>query len=103
MIDKLAMQIKPKLESPQMQRSMEPLFDLWRATSLNKIKIRTKGLNIPLADDNKDVYKRLMHLCIGVCVERKLVPLIFSKLSCSTDHKNVEQRHTHIFVTHSLI
>jgi len=25
---KLAMQIKPKLESPQMQRSMEPLFDL---------------------------------------------------------------------------
>ena len=100
---KLAMQIKPKLESPQMQRSMEPLFYLWRATSLNKIKIRTKGLNIPLAHDNKDVYKRLMHLCIGVCVERKLVPLIFSKLSCLTDHKNVEQRHTHIFVTHSLI
>ena len=33
---KLAMQIKPKLESPQMQRSMEPLFDLRRATSLKK-------------------------------------------------------------------
>ena len=64
-----------------MQRSMEPLFDLWRATSLNKIKIQTKGLNIPLAHDNKDLYKTLMHPYIGVCVERKLVPLIFSKLS----------------------
>ena len=32
----LAMQIKPKLESPQMQRSMEPFFDLRRATNLNK-------------------------------------------------------------------
>jgi len=78
---KLLFQIKFKLESPQMQRSMEPLFDLWRATSLNKIKIWTKGLNIPLAHGNKDLYKTLMHPCIGVCVDRKLVPLIFSKLS----------------------
>ena len=28
MSHKLAMQIQPELESPQMQRSMEPLFDL---------------------------------------------------------------------------
>ena len=60
-----------------MKRSMEPLFDLWRATSLNKIKIQTKGLNIPLAHDNKDLYKTMMHPCIWVCVDIKLVPLIF--------------------------
>ena len=64
MFYKLSMQIKSKLESPQMQRSMEPLFDLRRATSLNKIKIRTKGLNIPLAHDNKVLYKTIMHPCI---------------------------------------
>ena len=34
---KLAMQIKPKRESPQMQRSMEPFFDLRRATNSNKL------------------------------------------------------------------
>ena len=44
-------------------------------------KNSNKRLNIPLAHDNKDLYKTLMHPCIGVCVERKLVPLIFSKLS----------------------
>ena len=71
--------------------------------SCKQNKNLNKRLNIPLAHDNKDLYKTLMHPCIGVCVDRKLVPLIFSKLSCSTDHKNVEQRHTHIFVTHSLI
>ena len=52
---KLLLQIKFKLENHHMKWSMEPLFDLWRATSLNKIKIRTKGLNIPLAHDNKEL------------------------------------------------
>ena len=53
-------------------------------------------INIPLAHDNKDLYKTLMHPCIGVCVD-KLVPLIIVKLSCSTCHKNIVWRHTHIF------
>ena len=73
---KLLLQIKFKLENHHMKWLMEPFFDLWRATSLNKIKIQTKGLNIPLAHDNKDLYKTMMHPCIWVCVDIKLVPLI---------------------------
>ena len=48
-----------------------------------------KGLNIPLAHDNKYLYKTLKHPCIGVCVDIKLVPLIFLKHSCLTCHKNI--------------
>ena len=52
-------------------------------------KNSNKGLNIPLAHDNNELYKTIMHPCIGVCVDIKLFPLMFSKLSCSTCHKNV--------------
>jgi len=45
--------------------------------SYKQNKNSNKGLNIPLAHDNKDLYKTLMHPCIGVCVDIKLVPLIF--------------------------
>ena len=52
-------------------------------------KNSNKGLNIPLAHNNKDLCKTIIHPCIGVCVDIKLVPLIFLKLSCSTCHKNI--------------
>ena len=52
-------------------------------------KKSNKGLNIPLALNVKYLYKTIMHPCIGVCVDIKLVPLIFLKLSCLTCHKNV--------------
>ena len=57
--------------------------------SFKQNKNSNKGLNIPLAHDNKDLYKTLMHPCIGVCVDVKHVPLIFLKHSCLTCHKNV--------------
>ena len=40
-------------------------------------KNSNKGLNIPLAHDNKELYKTIMHPCIVVCVDIKLVPVIF--------------------------
>ena len=49
--------------------------------SYKQNKNSNKGLNIPLAHDNKYLYKTLMHPCIGVCMDRKLVTLKFSKLS----------------------
>ena len=36
-------------------------------------KNSNKGLNIPVAHNNKDLYKTIMHPCIGVCVDIKLV------------------------------
>ena len=35
-----------------------------------------KGLNIPLAHNVKYLYKTIMHPCIGVCEDIKLVHLI---------------------------
>ena len=52
-------------------------------------KKSNKGLNIPVAHNNKDLYKPIMHPGTGVCVDVKLVPLIVLKLSCSTCHKNL--------------
>ena len=40
-------------------------------------KKSNKGLNIPVAHNNKYLYKTIMHACIGVCVGIKLVSLIF--------------------------
>ena len=57
--------------------------------SYKQNKNSNKGLNIPLARDNKELYKTIMHSCIGIYVDIKLVPLIFLKLSCSTCHKNI--------------
>ena len=58
--------------------------------SCEQTEFSNKGLNIPLAHNVKYLYKTIMHPCIGVCVDIKLVPLIFLKLSCSTGYKNVE-------------
>ena len=52
-------------------------------------KKSNKGLNIPVAHNNKDLYKPIMHPCTGVCVDIKLIPLILIKLSCSPCHNNV--------------
>ena len=57
--------------------------------SYEKNKNSNKRLNIPLAHDNKELYKTIMHPCIGIYVDIKLVPLIFLKLSCSTCHNHV--------------
>ena len=61
----------------------------WQLGVIKQNKNSNKGLNIPVAHNNKDLYKPIMHPCTGVCVDIKLVPLIVLKLSCSTCHKNI--------------
>ena len=75
-----------------LRRSSKKIF----SSSLNdKLELWTNWnfeqgtINIPLAHDNKDLYKPIMHPGTGVCVDIKLVPLKFLKLSCSTCHKNL--------------
>ena len=64
-------------------------FLKWQHGLIKQNKTSNKGFNVPFAHNVKYLYKTIMHSCIGVCVDIKLVPLIFLKLSCSTCHKNV--------------
>ena len=64
------------------RRSSKKIFSYsillkWQLGVIKQNKNSNKGLNIPVAHNNKDLYKTIMHPCIGVCVDIKLVPLIF--------------------------
>ena len=57
--------------------------------SYKQSKNWNKGLNIHVAHNNKYLSKTIMHPCIGVGVDIKLVPLMFVKPLCSACHKNL--------------
>ena len=84
--------IRHKTNLPR--RSSKKIFSYsillkWQLGVIKQNKNSNKGLNIPVAHNNKDLYKPIMHPYIGVCVDIKLVPSILIKLSCSPCHNNV--------------